>query len=183
MIRIIPLILLGLWLSLTSQVYAAVTRGHHAQSHAVVHHSSRRHRSRLHIVESAEDAKRCIALTVAWEAQGSTLKDQRGIGWTVLNRTKSKEFPHTCYEVVHQKGQFPEYRHGTPAVKKRSVMERSLEVAEFTMSHPPPKEFKDVLFFNQKGGGIDARVKLHYVGDQFEFFRPLTLHRPKHRHH
>lgn len=181
MIRYLTVLLMGILIFSVSPVFAASS--HHKLVHKTVHHSSRSaHRKPIHIIETPAAAKRCIALTVAWEAQGSTVHDQRGIGWTVLNRTKSKDFPHTCYEVVHQRGQFPEYRHGTPAAKKHSVMVHSLEVAEFTMTHPPPKEFKDVLFFNQKGGGIDAHVKLHYVGDQFEFFRPITLHRPRHRH-
>lgn len=48
----------------------------------------------------------CLALNAYHEARSSTVEDQVGVTWTVLNRVKSSKFPkHPC-NVIGQYAQF-----------------------------------------------------------------------------
>lgn len=40
------------------------------------------------------------------ESRGESIKGQAGVGYTIINRTKRKEFPKTICEVIQQPGQF-----------------------------------------------------------------------------
>lgn len=46
----------------------------------------------------------CLAKTIYFEARGESEKGQRAVAAVVLNRVKSRSFPNTICEVVHQGG-------------------------------------------------------------------------------
>jgi len=46
--------------------------------------------------------QQCLALAMYWEARGEGELGMLAVGWTVLNRVNSREFPATPCAVVHQ---------------------------------------------------------------------------------
>jgi spore germination cell wall hydrolase CwlJ-like protein len=51
--------------------------------------------------EGENDAFRCLALTLFWEARSEGREGMEAVASVVLNRVKSPEFPDTVCEVVH----------------------------------------------------------------------------------
>jgi spore germination cell wall hydrolase CwlJ-like protein len=50
---------------------------------------------------------RCLALNLYWEARGEGVDGMTAVGWVVLNRVRSREFPSTICGVVFQGGETP----------------------------------------------------------------------------
>src|SRR5262249_162042 len=65
--------------------------------------ASRRERSRRAPAANAE--QQCLAMALYWEARGEGTLGMTAVGWTVLNRMHSGQFPTTACGVVHQGGQ------------------------------------------------------------------------------
>jgi spore germination cell wall hydrolase CwlJ-like protein len=51
------------------------------------------------------EQQRCMALNMYWEARGEGSDGMIAVGWTVLNRMRSRRFPSTPCDVVYQGGQ------------------------------------------------------------------------------
>lgn len=51
------------------------------------------------------EQKQCMALNMYWEARGEGSQGMIAVGWTVLNRMRSRRFPSTPCDVVYQGGQ------------------------------------------------------------------------------
>jgi spore germination cell wall hydrolase CwlJ-like protein len=51
-----------------------------------------------------EEQRQCMALNMYWEARGEGTDGMIAVGWTVLNRMRSRRFPTTPCEVVYQGG-------------------------------------------------------------------------------
>lgn len=49
----------------------------------------------------------CIAMALYWEARGESERGMIAVGWAILNRANSPDFPATPCEVVHQGGEKP----------------------------------------------------------------------------
>lgn len=49
----------------------------------------------------------CLALAIYWEARGESERGKLAVGWTILNRVSSPEFPSTPCKVVRQGGEQP----------------------------------------------------------------------------
>lgn len=56
---------------------------------------------------SLRDEQHCLALALYWEARGEGRIGMVAVGWTVLNRVRSHEFPATPCAVVRQGGEQP----------------------------------------------------------------------------
>lgn len=54
---------------------------------------------------SLKEEQYCIALTMYWEALGEGRRGMTAVGWTVLNRVRSRHFPSTPCEVVFHGGE------------------------------------------------------------------------------
>ena len=52
--------------------------------------------------EGENDAFRCLALTLFWEARSEGREGMEAVASVVLNRVKNPEFPDTVCEVVHE---------------------------------------------------------------------------------
>ncbi len=52
-----------------------------------------------------QDERNCLALTMYWEARGEGRTGMTAVGWTVLNRVRSKHFPSTPCSVVFEGGE------------------------------------------------------------------------------
>lgn len=52
-----------------------------------------------------KEQQHCMALNMYWEARGEGSDGMIAVGWTVLNRMRSRRFPSTPCDVVYQGGQ------------------------------------------------------------------------------
>ncbi|HJR71609.1 MAG TPA: cell wall hydrolase [Gammaproteobacteria bacterium] len=52
-----------------------------------------------------KEQQHCMALNMYWEARGEGTDGMIAVGWTVLNRMRSRRFPSTPCDVVYQGGQ------------------------------------------------------------------------------
>lgn len=57
--------------------------------------------------KSLETEHRCLALALYWEARGENRRGMIAVGWTILNRAQSEQFPATPCAVVYQGGEQP----------------------------------------------------------------------------
>ncbi len=53
------------------------------------------------------DERHCLALNLYWEARGEGRLGMIAVGWTVLNRVESHQFPSTTCGVIYQGGERP----------------------------------------------------------------------------
>ena len=56
---------------------------------------------------SRQDEQHCLALSLYWEARGEGRRGMVAVGWTVLNRVHSRDFPATPCGVIRQGGEAP----------------------------------------------------------------------------
>lgn len=54
-----------------------------------------------------EREHQCLALALYWEARGESEAGMVAVGWTILNRTRSVDFPPTPCDVVFEGGERP----------------------------------------------------------------------------
>ena len=54
---------------------------------------------------SLHEEQQCLALAMYWEARGEGRHGMIAVGWTILNRAKSENFPATPCVVVYQGGE------------------------------------------------------------------------------
>lgn len=98
--------------------------------------------------------KRCLALTMYWEAREEGRKGMTAVGWVVLNRVKSKKFPNSICEVVHQKRrkrkcQFSFWCDGKSDIPKNpKVWGVANHLARKLLSKPPRDPTRGALFFH-----------------------------------
>ncbi|MFQ6005471.1 MAG: cell wall hydrolase [Woeseia sp.] len=53
------------------------------------------------------EEQHCLALSIYWEARGESRLGMIAVGWTILNRMRSRHFPSTPCGVVYQGGEQP----------------------------------------------------------------------------
>lgn len=56
-------------------------------------------------VQSVRHEQECMALAMYWEARGEGRRGMTAVGWTILNRVHSADFPSTPCEVVYEGGE------------------------------------------------------------------------------
>lgn len=56
---------------------------------------------------SRKEEQHCLALSLYWEARGEGRRGMVAVGWTVLNRVHSRQFPATPCGVIRQGGEAP----------------------------------------------------------------------------
>ena len=62
---------------------------------------------RRHVEPDSRRQQECLALAMDWEARGEGRRGMEAVGWTVLNRVESPQFPSTPCAVVYQGGERP----------------------------------------------------------------------------
>jgi len=59
------------------------------------------------VVNPGVRQRQCMALAMYWEARGEGRRGMQAVGWTILNRVGSPQFPSTPCAVVYQGGERP----------------------------------------------------------------------------
>ncbi len=102
----------------------------------------------------------CLALSIYWEARGEQRAGMYAVGWVVLNRVASREFPATLCDVVRQGGERPPCQFSwwcdgkSDRPRDRASWTTAQLIAATLLSKPPPDPTKGALFFHS----VDVRV-------------------------
>lgn len=102
----------------------------------------------------------CLALALYWEARGETHSGMVAVGWTILNRTHSSEFPETPCGVVLQGGertgcQFSWWCDGkSDRPDNRNSWIKARVIAARLLTDPPPDPTGNALFYHSTSIGV-----------------------------
>lgn len=101
----------------------------------------------------------CLALAMYWEARGEGRHGMEGVGWTVLNRVDSSQFPSTPCAVVYEGGerpgcQFSWYCDGkSDWPSDRETWRQAMRTAADLLTRPGADPTGGALFFHAAGAG------------------------------
>lgn len=100
----------------------------------------------------ADDALRCLAGAIYFEAKGEPLSGQLAVADVIINRTKSGRFPGDVCSVVKQPGQFSFVRGGSiPAIDAdRAGYRTAVAVAKVALRAAWQNPASDALFFHAR---------------------------------
>lgn len=100
----------------------------------------------------ADDALRCLAGAIYFEAKGEPLSGQLAVADVIINRTKSGRFPGDVCSVVKQRGQFSFVRGGSiPAIDgNRAGYRTAIAVAKVALRAAWENPASDALFFHAR---------------------------------
>ena len=96
----------------------------------------------------------CMALNLYWEARGEGRQGMLAVGWVVLNRVDSRDFPDTVCAVVYQGGERPPCQFSwwcdgrSDRPRDYASWRAALAVAEELLSDPPPDITRQSLFYH-----------------------------------
>ena len=102
----------------------------------------------------------CLALALYWEARGEPELGMVAVGWTILNRTRSRDFPATPCGVVFEGGEDPPCQFSwwcdgkSDRPRDRRSWVRAQVVAAELLTEPPPDPTHGALFFHSAGVDI-----------------------------
>ena len=100
------------------------------------------------------DEHRCLALALYWEARGEPHEGKIAVGWTILNRERSPDFPSSVCGVVFDGGETPPCQFSwwcdgkSDRPRDRNSWIRSQVVAARLLTDPPPDPTLGALFFH-----------------------------------
>jgi len=103
---------------------------------------------------SLSDEQQCLALNMYWEARGEGRQGMIAVGWTVLNRVRSRHFAATPCEIIRQGGeqppcQFSWWCDGKSDLPRDQNSWRSAQIiAAELLVNPPPDPTHGALFFH-----------------------------------
>ena len=100
----------------------------------------------------ADDALRCLAGAIYFEAKGEPLSGQLAVADVILNRTKSGRFPGDVCGVVKQRGQFSFVRGGSiPTIdSNRAGYRTAIAVAKVALRAAWENPASNALFFHAR---------------------------------
>ena len=104
-----------------------------------------------------EGEHQCVALALYWESRGETEKGMLAVGWTILNRVSSREFPATPCGVVYQGGESPPCQFSwwcdgkSDRPRDRDAWRRAQVIAARLLTEPPSDPTRGALFFHTPG--------------------------------
>ena len=96
----------------------------------------------------------CLALALYWEARGESELGMVAVGWTILNRASSPDFPATPCGVVLDGGEQPPCQFSwwcdgkSDRPRDRHSWIRAQVVAANLLTRPPPDPTRGALFFH-----------------------------------
>lgn len=103
---------------------------------------------------SLRSEQQCLALALYWEARGEGRKGMIAVGWTVLNRVRSRDFPSTPCNVVHQGGERPPCQFSwwcdgrSDRPRERYSWQQALLIAGELLLDPPPDPTGGSLYYH-----------------------------------
>ncbi|WP_174285700.1 cell wall hydrolase [Sphingomonas bacterium] len=121
----------------------------------------------------ADDALRCLAGAIYFEAKGEPLSGQLAVADVIINRTKSGRFPEDVCGVVKQHGQFSFVHGGSiPSIdSNRAGYRTAIAVAKVALRAAWENPATDALFFHARqvapGWGM---IKVAAIGNHI-FYR------------
>lgn len=76
----------------------------------------------------------CMAKAIYFESRGGNATDMQAVGFTIMNRVKSKTFPNSVCSVVKQKNQYsPNINRGV-SIKEQGEYKKSLSYSKSIIS-------------------------------------------------
>jgi len=103
---------------------------------------------------SLRHEQQCLALALYWEARGEGRNGMIAVGWTVLNRVRSRDFPSTPCAVVRQGGEQPPCQFSwwcdgkSDRPRDRQSWTRALIIAGELLLDPPPDPTGGSLYYH-----------------------------------
>jgi len=103
---------------------------------------------------SLKDEQHCLALALYWEARGEGRRGMTAVGWTILNRVRSREFPSTPCGVVRQGGERPPCQFSwwcdgkSDRPRDRHSWSMASIIASELLLDPPPDPTGGSLFYH-----------------------------------
>jgi spore germination cell wall hydrolase CwlJ-like protein len=103
---------------------------------------------------SLHDEQQCLALAIYWEARGEGDTGMVAVGWTVLNRAQSPDFPPTPCGVVYQGGEHPPCQFSwwcdgkSDRPRDRDSWIRAQVIAARLVVDPPRDPTRGALFYH-----------------------------------
>lgn len=125
---------------------------------------------------SLQEEQQCLALSIYWEARGEGRRGMVAVGWTILNRVNSPEFPATPCGVMRQGGERPPCQFSwwcdgkSDRPRDRHSWHMAMVIAAGLLLDPPPDPTHGSLFYHstqvlpgwsrsrKKKAGIGAHV-------------------------
>lgn len=101
-----------------------------------------------------DEQRRCLALSMYWEARSEGREGMTAVGWVVLNRVRSGDFPDTPCGVVYQGGERPPCQFSwwcdgkSDRPRDRESWSEALELAATLLSDPPRDPTRGALYFH-----------------------------------
>ena len=121
----------------------------------------------------------CLALALYWEARGEPEVGMVAVGWAILNRASSPEFPATPCGVVFEGGEQPPCQFSwwcdgkSDRPRDRRSWIRAQVVAASLLTKPPPDPTHGALFFHSTRIGVPwkrPRKRTAHIGNHI-FYR------------
>ena len=97
---------------------------------------------------------RCLALNLYFEARGEGRRGMIAVGWIVLNRVRSRDFPATPCQVVYQGGEQPPCQFSwwcdgrSDRPRSRDSWQLASTIAANLLTDPPPDPTRGALFYH-----------------------------------
>ena len=121
----------------------------------------------------------CLAMNLYWEARGEGRRGMLAVGWVVLNRVRSPEFPASICGVVHQGGEQPPCQFSwwcdgrSDRPRERESWQAAVAVAAELLNDPPPDVTNNALFYHAasiRTPWTRPRTRTAHIGDHI-FYR------------
>jgi spore germination cell wall hydrolase CwlJ-like protein len=121
---------------------------------------------------AADQALRCLAGAIYYEAKGEPLAGQLAVAEVVINRAKSGRFPPDVCGVILQRGQFGFVRGGTiPAINEaHAAWKRAVAVAKVALADAWNSPASNALYFNTRASFGSRVVRVAAIGNHI-FYR------------
>lgn len=100
-----------------------------------------------------EREHRCLALALYFESRGESERGMTAVGWTILNRVASSEFPDSPCGVVQQGGETPPCQFSwwcdgkSDRPRDRAAWRRAQVAAARLLTDPPADPTRGALYF------------------------------------
>ncbi len=98
--------------------------------------------------------QQCLALSLYFEARGEGREGMVAVGWTILNRVQSQDFPPTTCKVVRQGGERPPCQFSwwcdgkSDRPRDRHSWNQAMLIAGELLFDPPPDPTRGSLYFH-----------------------------------
>lgn len=110
------------------------------------------------------EQQHCLALALYWEARGEIDAGMIAVGWTILNRVASSDFPDTPCDVIFQGGEQPPCQFSwscdgkSDKPRNAASWSRARDLAGMLLSDPPDDPTDGALYFHSSGIDVPWRV-------------------------